>query len=156
MMFSYRLVRLIEGHADELAAGLEVRVLGSSQVAHFRNVPGHELKERVYEIYRHLGEWLLGKNQQDIEHRYREIGERRAAQGVPLSEVLEAIILTQENLWDFLKSEAVVDRAVEIMGELELLQMLEWFFDRGMYYAAVGYEQEVERRTLEEEAAYAP
>ncbi len=143
MMFSYRLVRLIESHADALAGGLEEKVQLSSQVTHFRNVPPHELRERVYEIYRHLGEWLLGKNELDIEHRYREIGARRAHQRVPLSEVIQAIVLTKENLWDFLKSEAVMDRAVEIMGELELLQMLEMFFDRAIYYAALGYEDEV-------------
>jgi len=28
------------------------------------------------------------------------------------------------------------------MGELELLEMLEMFFVRAIYYAAVGYEQE--------------
>jgi hypothetical protein len=144
-MFSYRLVRLIESHADALAAGLEERVFTSQQVSHFRNIPASELRERVYEIYRHLGEWLLGKNELDIENRYREIGSRRAHQNIPLSEVLEAIVLTKENLWDFLKSEAVMDRAVEIMGELELLQMLEMFFDRAIYYAAVGYEEEIAR-----------
>jgi len=142
MMFSYRLVRLIESHADALAQGLEERVQGSSQVMHFRSIPSHELRDRVYEIYRHLGEWLLGKNELDIEHRYREIGARRAGQGVPLSEVIQAIVLTKENLWEFLKSESVADRAVEIMGELELLQMLEMFFDRAIYYAAVGYEEQ--------------
>jgi hypothetical protein len=150
MMFSYRLVRLIESHADALAAGLESKVQTSEQVAHFRDIPAHELKERVYEIYRHLGEWLLGKNELDIEHRYREIGARRAHQRVPLSEVIQVIVLTKENLWEFLKSEAVMDRAVEIMGELELLQMLEMFFDRAIYFAAVGYEQEVARATREE------
>lgn len=143
MMFSYRLVRLIEAHADALAAGLEERAEASMQVAHFRQIPAHELRERVYEIYRHLGEWLLGKNELDIEHRYKEIGARRARQRVPLSEVVQAIVLTKENLWDFLKSEALMDRAIEIMGELELLQMLEMFFDRAIYYAAVGYEEEV-------------
>jgi hypothetical protein len=149
MMFSYRLVRLIESHADALAGGLEERVQASSQVSHFRNIPSHELRERVYEIYRHLGEWLLGKNELDIEHRYLEIGARRARQRVPLSEVVQAIVLTKENLWEFLKSEAVMDRAVEIMGELELLQMLEMFFDRAIYYAAVGYEEEVARASRE-------
>jgi hypothetical protein len=143
MMFSYRLVRLIESHADALAAGLEEKVQGASQIAHFREIPAHELRERVYEIYRHLGEWLLGKNELDIEHRYREIGARRAHQGIPFSEVIHAIVLTKENLWEFLKSEAVIDHAIEIMGELELLQMLEMFFDRAIYYAAVGYEEEV-------------
>jgi len=151
-MFSYRLVRLIESHADSLAQGLEEKVQSSSPVLHFRNIPGHELRERVYEIYRHLGEWLLGKNELDIEHRYREIGARRARQRVPLSEVVQAIVLTKENLWEFLKGEAVMDRAVEIMGELELLQMLEMFFDRAIYYAAVGYEQETSRPAGEEEA----
>lgn len=155
MMFSYRLVRLIESHADALACALEERVQGNSQVSHFRNLPTHELKERVYEIYRHLGEWLLGKNELDIEHRYREIGARRADQRVPLSEVVQAIILTKENLWEFLKSEAVLDRAVEIMGELELLQMLEMFFDRAIYYAALGYEEEVTRGGLTDHAVRA-
>jgi hypothetical protein len=145
MMFSYRLVRLIESHADALAAGLEEKVQASFQVSHFREIPTHELRERVYEIYRHLGEWLLGKNELDIEHRYREIGARRVQQNVPLSEVLQAIVLTKENLWEFLKSEVVIDHAIEIMGELELLQMLEMFFDRAIYYAAVGYETEVAR-----------
>jgi hypothetical protein len=154
MMFSYRLVRLIETHAEALAQGAENRVQTNMHLNHFRGLPAHELRERVYEIYRHLGEWLLSKNELDIEQRYREIGARRARQRVPLSEVVEAIVLVKENLWEFLKSEAVIDRAVEIMGELELLQMLEMFFDRAIYYAAVGHEQEVARELgLQEERA---
>lgn len=152
MMFSYRLVRLIESHADQLAESLEKRAEASMQVPHFRTIPAHELRERVYEIYCHLGEWLLGKNEGDVEQRYRAIGTRRCAQNVPLSEVIQAIVLTKENLWDFLKSEAVMDRAVEILGELELLQMLEMFFDRAVYYAAVGFEQESARRQEEKVA----
>jgi hypothetical protein len=155
MMFSYRLVRLIETHAEDLARGAEERVQASSHLEHFRNLPAHELRDRVFEIYRHLGEWLLSKNELDIEHRYREIGARRARQNVPLSELVEAIVLTKENLWEFLKREAVLDRAVEIMGELELLQMLEMFFDRAIYYAAVGHEQEVARAQQEEHVAHA-
>jgi hypothetical protein len=81
-----------------------------------------------------------------------EIGARRARQSIPLSEVVQAIVLTKENLWEFLKSESVMDRAVEIMGELELLQMLEMFFDRAIYYAALGYEEEVAGEWREEGA----
>ncbi len=145
MMFSYRLVRLIESHADALAEGLEEKSTEQSPGYSFSRYFGVELRERVYEIYRHLGEWLLGKNELDIEHRYSEIGRRRAQQKVPLSEVVQAIVLVKENLWEFLKSEAVMDRAIEIMGELELLQMLEMFFDRAIYYAVVGYEEETAR-----------
>jgi len=151
MMFSYRLVRLIETHANTLAVGLEKKVMFSPEVASFRTIPAHELRERVYEIYRHLGEWLLGENQALMEQRYREIGARRARQKVPLAELIQAIIFTKENLWDFLKSEAVVDRAIEIMGELELLQMLEKFFDHAIYFAALGYQDQVEQLKAQEQ-----
>jgi|SRR5579872_1161130 len=145
MMFSYNFVHLIETHADTLAAALEKKVMSSPSTTSFRTMPSHELRYRVFEIYRHLGEWLLGKNQKEIEQRYREIGARRAQQNIPVAEVIQAIVLTKENLWEFLKSEAMVDRAPELLGELEVLQMLEQFFDRAIYFAAVGYQDVAEQ-----------
>jgi hypothetical protein len=141
MMIAYRLVRLIETHSDALAAGLLNRVQTSEYTQDYRNVPVEDLKERVHEIYRHLGDWLLGKSEFDIEARYVEIGVRRARQNVRLSQVTMTIILTKENLWEFLKQESVLERPAEIFGELELLQLLEQFFDRAIYYATLGYER---------------
>jgi hypothetical protein len=141
MMMAYRLVRLIEAHSDALAAGLLDKVQHSELTRSYLNVPPAELKQRVYEIYRHLGEWLLGKSAFDIEQRYGEIGARRARQGVPLSELVWTIVLTKDNLWDFLKRETLLERPVEVFGELEVLQLLEQFFDRAIYYASVGHER---------------
>ena len=141
MMLAYRLVRLIETHSDALAASLLQRVQDSPRLSDYRRVPPEELKQRVYEIYRHLGDWLLSKSEQDIEHRYLEIGGRRAAQQVPLSQVSWTIIVTKENLWEFLKKESVMDRPTEVFGALEMLQLLDQFFDRAIYFASVGYEQ---------------
>lgn len=143
MMLLYRLVRLIESHSQALAASLLSRVQDSEHTRDYCKVPPEELKERVYEIYRHLGEWLIGKTEFDIEKRYLEIGDRRAQQHVPMSQVAMVIILTKENLWEFLKKESVIDRPVEVFGELEMLQMLEQFFDHAIFYAAVGYERAV-------------
>jgi hypothetical protein len=150
MMLAYRLVRLIETHSDALAAGLLQRVQNSELTQGYRNVPPEELKQRVYEIYRHLGDWLLGKTEFDIEARYREIGVRRAQQNVPLSQLTMTIILTKDNLWEFLKRESVLDRPVEVFGEFELLQLLEQFFDHAIYYASVGYERAAATRETPE------
>ena len=146
-MMLYRLVSLIESHSQALAACLLDRVQSSEATPDYRNVPPQELKERVYEIYRHLGDWLISKDEFDLEQLYLEIGARRAQQNVPLSQVAWAIILTKDNLWEFLKKESVVERPVEVFGELEMLQMLNRFFDRAIYYAAVGYEREVAETT---------
>jgi hypothetical protein len=143
MMLLYRLVRLIETHSQALAGSLLLRVQASDYTPDFENVPQEELKERVYEIYRHLGDWLLGKTEFDIEKRYLEIGARRAQQHVPFSQVAMVIVLTKDNLWEFLKKESAMDRPVEVFGELEMLQLLEQFFDHAIFWAAVGYEREM-------------
>ena len=143
MMMLYRLVRLIETHSEALAACLLDRVQNSEAAPDYGNVPPEELKERVYDIYRHLGDWLITKDELDLEQRYLAIGARRALQSVPLSQVAWVITLTKENLWEFIKKEIAIERPVEVLGELEMLQMLDYFFDRAIYYAAIGYERMV-------------
>ena len=142
MLLAYRLVRLIETHADKLADSTLKRLKEDEKTREFcKRVPCQDFRTAVYEIYTHLGEWVLGKSEEDIARRYTEIGRRRASQGVLLSELNWAIVLTRENLWEFLKSEDTLERPTEVFGELKLLQMLEQFFDRAIFFAAVGYEQ---------------
>ncbi|MFZ0478528.1 MAG: hypothetical protein WAL71_05215 [Terriglobales bacterium] len=149
MMLAYKLVRLIETHSEALSASLLVKVQSSEWTRSYRNVPPADLKDRVYEIYHHLGEWLLGKGATfDIEQRYEEIGTRRVHQGVPISELIWVIILTKENLWDFLHRESLPERPIEAFGELEMLQLLDQFFDRAIYYASIGYERAIAAHEL--------
>jgi hypothetical protein len=141
MMTLYRLVRLIEIHSTELASALLNRVRSSEATSDYYLVPDEDLRERVYEIYRHLGDWLITRDEFDLEQRYEKIGARRASQNVPFSQVAWAIVLTKSNLWEFLKLHSEMERPVEALGELEMLQMLDLFFDRAIYFAAVGYEK---------------
>ena len=141
MILAYKFVRLIETHSDGLAKALHSKIENCPKLADYRKVPADELTQRVYEVYRHLGEWLLGKTEGDIETRYAEIGRKRAHQGVPSSQVTWMICLVKENLWDYLKQESVLERPAEIFGELEMLELLDQFFARAIYYAAVGHEK---------------
>ncbi len=141
MMLAYRLVRLIETHSEQLANGLLKKLETCDKCHNFGKVPPEEFKQRVKEIYHHLGDWLLGKSERDIERHYREIGQRRAHQGVPISQLVWAIALTKENLIEFLQRETSDLKPIEILGELEIMQLLDQFFDRASYYAAVGHEQ---------------
>jgi hypothetical protein len=141
MMLAYRLVRLIELHSEGLAKALAERIEKCDKCPDYKNVEPDDLEHVVYGIYRHLGEWLLGKTEADIEKRYVAIGAKRATQGVPLSQVIWVIALVKVNMWEYLKQKNVMERPTEVFGELEMLQLLEEFFDRAQYYAAVGYEK---------------
>ena len=153
MMTLYRLVRTIENHSTELAACLLNRVQNSEATIDYEKVSPEDLKERVHEIYHHLGDWLMTKDEFDLEQRYLRIGARRAQQNVPFSQVAWAIVLTKDNLWEFLKTQSEVQRPVEAFGELEMLQLLDHFFDRAIYYAAIGHEKA--RAEMEIESARA-
>jgi len=153
MMTLYRLVRLIEMHSNELASCLLDRVHNSEATPDYKLVPDEDLRNRVYEIYLHLGEWLMRKDELELEQRHLRIGARRAQQGVPFSQVAWAITLTKQNLWGFLKRQSEMERPIEAFGELELLQLLDNFFDRAVYYAAIGHEKA--RAEVEKELARA-
>ena len=140
-MIALRLVRLIENHSDELAKDLVEKLQTSARTSDMQKVPEAELRSRIHEILEHLGEWLLTKTGSDIEIRYRDLGARRAAQGVSLADFCWAIVLTKEHLWAFLQRQGFLRSPVEIYGELELLRLLDQFFDRALCYATEGYEQ---------------
>jgi hypothetical protein len=140
-MIALRLVRLIESHSDELTESLIAKFEASVRTADLRKVPTEELRGRIREILQHLNEWLLTKTGRDIERHYRGMGERRAAQGVALSDFCWGIILTKEHLWEFLQQQGFMRGPVEMYGELELLRLLDQFFDRALCFATEGYEQ---------------
>ena len=139
-MIDLRLARLIENHADQLARGLVKKVQTSERTRDFRDIPQNELETKVGEIYHHISDWLLTKTDSDIELRFTNVGELRAREGISFTQLLWALTLTKEHLWGFLQREALVDRAVDLYGELQLLWLLDQFFDRAIYYATIGYE----------------
>jgi len=138
-----RMVGLIETHSEPLARGVVELVKDSERCQDFLlKVPPGELQQRVQEIYQHLGEWLTRKTERDIELRYTAIGERRAEQGVGLSQLMFAIVATKEHLWGYVAKEVLANpRPVELFQEVELAELVEQFFDHAIYYAAIGYER---------------
>lgn len=139
-MLRHRLIQLIETRSQQLADELLTRIQQSILLPAYGKVPENELKQRVTEIYSQLGQWLMNRTEADIERQYSEIGARRYRQGVPLSELFWAIILTKDNLWDFLSRESWPGFEIEVLAEHQMFRMIDHFFNRAMYYAAKGFE----------------
>ncbi len=139
-MIALRFVRLIESHSDLLAENLLRQLQFSARSVDLRKVPEAEIRERDSAIYRNLSDWLLNKTDADIKRVYTHLGYRRASQGVSMSGLCWSIMMTEENLWDFLESQGLRESALDILGNLELLRMLDQFYDRAIYYAIVGHE----------------
>ena len=96
-MIALRLVHLIESHSEQLAESLIKKLERSSRAAELKRVPAHEIRERTHEVYRNLSDWILTKTEDDIERVYMPLGRRRAEQGVTLSALCWALMMTEEN-----------------------------------------------------------
>jgi hypothetical protein len=140
-VIALRLVRLIKAHAAEIAQNLVEKIRISPRTASSRKIPDVELQMSTQELLQDLNEFLLNKSNTEIASRSYQLGALRASQGVALADVCWTITLTKEYLWDFLQKQASVRTPVEIYGEMELLRLLDLFFDRAICYAVEGYEQ---------------
>jgi hypothetical protein len=140
MMLGSRLVRLIEGHSEELATGLTAKLLQSERTSDFRKIPPDELRRTTAELYHNLGEWLLRKTEKDIETHFHSIAQRRAAARISLPQFVWALVISRNHLYQFLLGQAFADSIFELYNELELQQLLNRFFERATYYAVAGYE----------------
>jgi len=143
-MLAVKLVRLIETHTEQLSRELTEKLWDSPRCSDLHKVPANELEARSREIYRNLSDWLLDKHV-EVEQRYTELGSARAQQGVAYSHFIWAVTATKEQVRAFVQREGLSDNAMDLHGELELVHLLDQFFDRALYYAAVGYEAERNR-----------
>ena len=150
-MYAFKLIQLIETRAEPLSEGLMRKLKKNDRcIELLRRVPSDELRSRSHEIYRNLNDWLRNTTESEIEERYIGLGMKRAQQGVPYSDFLWAVSATKEHLWEFMQSEGLFVEPVDILGGMDLLHSLNRFFDRILYFAAVGYQN---ARQIESEQA---
>ena len=140
-MLSARLVKIIEEHAEDMTRSLLNHLLNDNRIVAMRRVSRDEMHRRVFDVYHNLGRWLGDKSEDAIARSYRELGHRRALEGIPLSEVVLALVLVKDHLRDFIRARGLVDSAVELYQVEELHHLVSHFFDRATYYTVRGYEE---------------
>jgi hypothetical protein len=145
-MLSDRLVRMIEHHAEELTRALVENLHSNPRTVAYHRLSREAIHDRIHNVYKNLGLWLNSKAEEDIEASYTELGRDREAEGIPLSEVVYALILTKYHLRDYIRAAGLVDSAVELYQEQELQRRLGHFFDKAIYYTVRAYERAVSHR----------
>lgn len=138
-MLSTRLVMMIEDHAEELTRGVLDDLQRNPRTASYQHHSREELHRRVFDVYRNLGRWVGDKSDEPIDRAYGALGRRRRSEGVPLDEVIYALILTKEHLRDYIRSSGLADTMVGLYQEEELNLLTERFFDKAVYFTVRGY-----------------
>lgn len=139
-MLSARLVHIIESHAEELTQRFVEQLKTHARTPSYQRLPQHDVHETAYKVYKHLGAWLEGRAKDHMPRHYEEIGRRRFEAGIPISEVMYAIVLSKKTLLTYVRNNAWGGTPMEIFGEEELVNRVNQFYDDAIYYTALGYQ----------------
>ena len=134
-----KLVALIEDHADELTARVVQKLRKDPRTSEYRRFDASELDGRARNVYANLGGWLELTSEDTVEAEYFHLGEIRREEGVPLSQVVMALLLTRRTLWHFVESQGA-DSMLELRQQLDLELLVVRFFDRAIHHTVCGYE----------------
>lgn len=157
-MISAKLIELIEIHATRLTKDVARDLSSNDRTRGFRAVPVEDLEQRIFQILHHLGNWIGEPKSDRVEAEFSQWGSRRFDQGIPLSEIVYAIIVLKQHLRRYIHDHGLVDAAFPhteseyvLPMHLHSLQDLNarvgQFFDEALYHLACGYEAE-SRRTV--------
>lgn len=152
-MHSARLIELIQAHADHLTRDVLKDYATNPRTRHWNLVPGAELEQRVISTYRNLGNWIGNPRDEAVQAEYEEWGRKRYRNGIPLSEVVFAVILLKHHLQKYIREHGLVEHSrdrhappevlpVHMYGIQELNYLVGDFFDKALYHLARGYEME--------------
>ena len=151
-MISSTLIELIEVHASHLASDVAKDLATNERTPAFRGVPVEDLTQRVFQIFHHLGNWIGEPGATTVRNEFADWGGKRFGQGVPLSQVVYAIVIIKSHLRRYIREHGLIDASfpraeadyilpMHLHSLQELSEKVSNFFDEAMYFLAQGYER---------------
>jgi hypothetical protein len=152
-MLGARLLQLIQAHAGALTYDVIKDLRANERTQTFSQLSVADLESRVAALYWNLGKWIGNADDSAIRDEYEAMGRSRYREGVRVSELVYALLLTKQHLRRYIRDHGLVDFAGDrvvpdelLPLELHSIQELNYqvgeFFDRALYHLARGYEAE--------------
>jgi hypothetical protein len=141
-MLALRLVNMIEEHAQQLTQGVVDELRTDTRTPSYHHLDPYEDQVRVFAVVHNLGRWLDCKSDASTENAYRSLGQTRFAEGIPLADVVCALLLTKQTLRRFIQAEGWMDSALDMCQQVELYTEIDRFFERAIYFTVLSYEAE--------------
>jgi hypothetical protein len=140
-VLSRKLVELVEHNADNLTKRWLADVKKHPGTKTYHTYDEKKLYQRAFTVYSQFDKWMSHETtKKDIENIYRALGKQRRQEGFALSEVIQALTITRRHIWLLVRSAGLLDTALDLHQAIDLINRSVLFFDRAIYFTAVGFE----------------
>jgi hypothetical protein len=150
-MLGASLLQLIQAHAGLITRDVVDDLMANERTPTFRRLNAADVETRVSALFYNLGMWIGDADEDAVRDEYEETGRARFREGVPVSELVYALVITKSHLRRYIREHGLVDFAGDRVVPPELLPLelhsiqdvnyrVGEFFDRALYHLARGYE----------------
>jgi hypothetical protein len=140
---SRRLVDLIERSADELTTSYVEDIRRDPRMPSYQGFDQKEIYRRAFRAYSQLGKWISQETTKDeVKSYWKALGRQRRREGFPFSEIVLSLCHIRRLLWLKIQAAGLLDTALDLYQAMDLQHRVLLFFDRAIYHAAVGYEEQ--------------
>jgi succinate-acetate transporter protein len=130
----------VSTYGEEIAAMWLQDLRVSAQTPSYRTISDEELVTSSEFALTQVGEYFSGQpSEANIGEFFYNLGATRAAQGLPLPELISAILLLKREIWISSRTHGVWESAMDLQRALDMTRELGRYFDRAVYYATAGY-----------------
>ncbi len=152
-MLYRKFITLVEDHAEELTRLWIDEVKKNPATKGYRQFTDENLHDKVYDVYIRLGRLLLEEDPtfKGLAAHYMKLGKDRAAEGLKLSEVIYALILSRVVLWRFVVNQGIINGTLDLQQALEFYHKVTSFFDKATYFVSCGYENFEKKSSMKDE-----
>jgi len=139
-MVPSKLIGMIEDHWEQISTNFIEDVKRDPHLLELGRLPQSELRDRARDILKNLSHWLTESDDNELARRYEDLGRRRCAEGIPLSEVVYGYQDIRRRIIDWVRAQGVAQTTIELYAAEELEHALARFFDHVVFRIVRGYE----------------
>ncbi len=130
----------VTDYGEEIARMWLDDIRRSPQTRTYAAVPEQDLMNASEFAITKVDEFFTGSpSETEIAEYFHRLGQTRAVQGLPLAELVSAILLFKHNIWMSSRQHGVFESAMDLQRAVDLNRELGRFFDKAVYYSVSGY-----------------
>ena len=138
---SKKYVELVEKNSVKLTERVMKDIKKHPGTKTYRTYDDAQLSKRIFNVYNEFGKWMsTATTMENIKEVYTALGKQRRQEGFALSEVIQTLIITRRHIWLLVESEGWLDTALDLRLAIDLINRSVLFFDRAIYFTALGFE----------------
>ena len=104
-MQAEELIRMIHEQAHPMLEGLFGELRTNLGTSHYHRLSNEEFFRRGNAVLLRLTEWLTSRNVAAVHHSSEELGRERFTEGIPLGQVVLALILVEKKIWQYARKD---------------------------------------------------